>query len=88
MSTFFPLRVDDILEGFVIHVLSKQEVTLVVSPGKMAVNMKVIHFNGGTWKKRVECMQHFLLGKSARGSSTQPHNKTTTFQRLCNAMTR
>ena len=27
-------------------------------------------------------------GKSARGSSTQTHNETTTLQRLCNTMTR
>ena len=58
----FPLRVDHVWNGFVIQDTNRK--SQLFPPGKMAEkNMKVIQLNGGTWKERVEYMQHFISGK-------------------------
>ena len=57
----FPLRVDQIWKGFVIQDTNRK--SQVFPLAKWQKNMKVIQLNSGTWKKRVECMQHLISGK-------------------------
>ena len=90
MSTFFSLKSRPHSGSVSTSKKSKQEVTEVVSFSLATMvqkSMKVIQFNGGIVCLGRNSLGVCLAGKPGRGSSTETHTETTTYQRLCNVMT-